>query len=151
MVVSHRRLALEILSSALGTLLASRDVAFLAKKLGLGIVRPEQDDIWDDHLAIRLEAARLGADNATAVQLLERRCNAWIDIIETGILRADRPLREGSIEAVLEFLERTVDLAVGQGDRVKTCASRLIDATMAQLGTRRRQELRALLGRLEGG
>lgn len=149
MVASHRRFALEILSSALSAL-GSGDLAFLAEALALGIVRPEQDDIWDDHLAVRLEAARFGAGNAIAVQLLDRRCDAWIGIIRTRILQTGRPLPQGTIKGVLQFLERVVDLAVAEGEPAKTCARKLIDATIAQLGAVRQEELRLLLGRLEG-
>ncbi len=101
-------------------------------------------------MAVRLEAARLGGGNTIAVQLLERRCDAWIDIMQTRILQTGRPLPRGAIEAVLEFLERAVDLAVAEGEPAKTCARKLIAATMAQLGTLRQEELRLLLGRLEG-
>lgn len=147
MVASHRRFALEIVRSALRAL-ASGDLTSLAQTLALGIARPEHDDIWDDHLTVRLELVRLGAGEAIAVQLLERRCEAWIAIIQTRILRADRPLREGAIEAVLDFLDRTVDLVRDQGTSARTCARELINATKPQLGALRGDELRSLLGRL---
>jgi hypothetical protein len=146
---SARRLGLEILCSGLRTV-AGANLPSVAKTLALGIASPEQDDIWDEHLMLRLEAARLGAGEATARQLLQRRCDAWLDRIEKRILqpRPDRPVGKSAIDAVLRFLEGAVDLAAPGDDASKTCVRKLLDAVTRRLPMWRQAEVTPLRARL---
>lgn len=144
---SARRLTLEILRSALDVL-ASSNLAPLAKQLGQGVVIPEQDDIWDDHLAARVEVARLGAGSTAALRLLERRCDAWVDILQRRMPGPDGFLSDGTAHAALRFLTSTVDLAEGGEDPAKVCVRKLLDAATPGLKTRRHGELVNLRVRL---
>lgn len=148
--VSARRLALEVLSPGLQAL-AQRNLSELVEVAAAAVTKRDHDDIWDEHLSVRIELATCLGGIEAARTLLKRRSDAWACIIGDRILQArpDRPVYAGAVEAALRLLILVADLAAGGDRQVREAAKNVLVAVTPKFPPVRRDEASRLLTKLE--